>query len=397
MPSTPAHPSFARFRPQLAEHSAGLADLDARFVDRDDRHELVYVPFHHMNVDARLVVVGITPGPTQIRLAYESAGRDIRAGRPDAEVLRRTKAHAAFGGPMRRNLDRMLDHFGLPRLMGAKRAADLWSDDCAALECTSVVPHAAFGGGRMFAGRFAEVLASPVLRRCFEKEFVASLGRLRADAVFVALGPTPLDALDWCAARGAIRADRVLGAFAHPSAGAGSQVDVYLGARMPADLAERDPVRHRAVGLRAAHARMSGAVEALRLAVEAGDDGTEAATVKAIATVTEAEAVVVSPGPRRGPTSVSSPDRSGPGGPSGIDGVHAFVSRGREKGTLLRPHVHADGCHVVSPTRFERDYLRVPATEPIEPYLAKGLSLRMSARSIAPSLISAGSIRGWKP
>ena len=235
----------------------------------------------------------------------------------------------------------------------------------------------------------------PILRRCFERDFVGSLGRLRADAVFVALGPTPLDALDWCAARGAIRADRVLGAFAHPSAGAGSRVDVYLGARMPADLAERDPVRHRAVALRAAHARMSGAVEALRLAVEPGDGRTKAGTGGTPVIATKSAAA--SPAALPASTGPSSPGRPTCDGEAGIDGVHAFVSRGASKGTVLRAHVHADGCHVVSSTRFEADYLRVPATEPIGPYLAKGLSLRMSAPTIAPSLISAISIRGWMP
>ena len=74
-------------------------------------------------------------------------------------------------------------------------------------------------------------------------------------------------------------------------------------------------------------------------------------------------------------------------------GLYYVVSRGKAKGTVLRPHKQ-DGHHIVSPTRFEADYQRIPINEPIEPYLKQGLSLRMSAPGVAPSLISPGSILG---
>ena len=74
-------------------------------------------------------------------------------------------------------------------------------------------------------------------------------------------------------------------------------------------------------------------------------------------------------------------------------GLRYVVSRGKAKGTVLRPH-EQDGHYIVSPTRFEADYLRIPINEPIEPYLKQGLSLRRSAPGIAPSLISPCSILG---
>lgn len=60
---------------------------------------------------------------------------------------------------------------------------------------------------------------------------------------------------------------------------------------------------------------------------------------------------------------------------------------------MLRPH-EQDGYYIVSPTRFETDYQWIPLSEPLEPYLKQGLSLRMSAPGVAPSLISPGSILG---
>jgi hypothetical protein len=60
---------------------------------------------------------------------------------------------------------------------------------------------------------------------------------------------------------------------------------------------------------------------------------------------------------------------------------------------VVRQHVQ-DGYYIVSPTRFEADYVRIPINEPLEPYLKQGLSLRMSVSGVAPSLISPNSILG---
>ena len=75
--------------------------------------------------------------------------------------------------------------------------------------------------------------------------------------------------------------------------------------------------------------------------------------------------------------------------------LHAFVSRGRNAGKLLLPHMHEDGAYVVSMTRFERDYIRVTDPEDLLGWLEKGYRLRMSNSAAginAPSLIEPGAI-----
>jgi hypothetical protein len=74
--------------------------------------------------------------------------------------------------------------------------------------------------------------------------------------------------------------------------------------------------------------------------------------------------------------------------------LHAFVNRGKNKGELLFPHKHEDGKFIVSPTRYEKDYIRVEE-EQILRWLEKGLKLRMSNPNkgiSAPSLISRESV-----
>lgn len=80
--------------------------------------------------------------------------------------------------------------------------------------------------------------------------------------------------------------------------------------------------------------------------------------------------------------------------------LHFVVQRGKAAGTVLYPHVHADGCYVVSPSRFEKDYVRVRSIEEVRELLSRGYSLRMSnendSHHRSPSLISPASIKGWR-
>lgn len=74
----------------------------------------------------------------------------------------------------------------------------------------------------------------------------------------------------------------------------------------------------------------------------------------------------------------------------------ATVSRGSHAGKTLYPHRHQDGMFVVSPDRFERNYVRVRTPTEIKRYLDRGFSLRMSnpAEGInSASLIAPASIQ----
>jgi hypothetical protein len=62
----------------------------------------------------------------------------------------------------------------------------------------------------------------------------------------------------------------------------------------------------------------------------------------------------------------------------------------------LHPHLHSDGLYVVSMTRFEKDYVRVPTLAEACEYVKKGFSLRMSnpaAGLRVASLITPSSIK----
>lgn len=73
-----------------------------------------------------------------------------------------------------------------------------------------------------------------------------------------------------------------------------------------------------------------------------------------------------------------------------------LVKRGQAVGTVLTPHKHADGCFVVSKTRFSKDYTRLSDESEIPGWIKKGFSVRMSNHDVpscrAPSLIAPSAI-----
>jgi hypothetical protein len=259
-----------QFRDIINKQGETAAKNAETLLASDGRDQIFYIPFEHVNTSARIVMVGITPGPEQIVLAYRTVSSKIKVGLADEKILVDAKKHGAFGGPtMRPKLLQMTKHFRFAELLEIEKEEQLWADRADLLHSTSVVPHAAFRKGKMFAGSFDEIQRSNIFRESFERDFVRSLSALSPDALYIGLGPTPLAALDWCVGQGLVRANQVLGAFAHPSTNGGSQVDVYLGIRSVADLNAKDPVRSRIDFLQSASMRMKEATNRLRATMSA--------------------------------------------------------------------------------------------------------------------------------
>lgn len=260
--------TFARFRPVLERLPAGTDRHPDLLLGREGKYSVYYTPFEHVNPAARLVIVGITPGPGQMALAHQA----VQSGRglDEASALARAKRSGAFGGKtVRPNLVRMLEHFHIPELLALKRAEDLWCDGWHLFQPTSVVPNAAFemkgGQEKPFAGSFADILRSPLLKAQFEERFLWTVGQVCADALWVGLGPTPCDALDWVVERGLLKPEQIVH-LAHPSSNSGSQVACFLGERDEASLNPRDPVHKRLTWQKQAYARTAENLKRRRLA-----------------------------------------------------------------------------------------------------------------------------------
>ena len=265
---------YGEFTERMLREGAHRMMANPLVVDSEERRHLVqYIPFEFVNPDAKLVIVGITPGNTQIGGTYATSEQMLRSGELKEDILRTVKRLNSFGGDsMKPNLLKMLRYFEFERLLGIDDVAELWGKSHHLFQATSVVPNAAFkwgtkrgaAGWQMFAGSFQDVLKSRVLRQQFEQVFLPSVERMNAGAVYVGLGPTPDAALQFCVDEGLIRADQFIGSFPHPSAGAGDQVVYFLRQKTRADITPRNPLLSRVDTLDGLYARMRAASESWR-------------------------------------------------------------------------------------------------------------------------------------
>lgn len=226
--------------------------------DTSRRAELVefYAPFDHINRDARVAIIGLTPGRQQARLALEKARAALLAGADEAEALARAKRHASFGGPMRRNLVDLLDDIGVARRLGIASTSALWDEGSPLAHFTSALRYPVLSGGENYSGT-PDPLGVPMLRQRIETTLAEELRALPDDCLIVPLGPVATRATEHAATLAGLRPSRILSGLPHPSGANAERIAVFLG-RKPAEhaSAKTDPAR-----LRAARAALTAKLE----------------------------------------------------------------------------------------------------------------------------------------
>jgi hypothetical protein len=199
-------PNFSKqslFQPQFRLDSVGAMDI-------------YYAPFDYVNRDARVTVIGITPGFTQMEIAYREAQRGLGADLPVDVVLRNIKQAASFAGSMRANLLAMLDELGVHEHLGLHSPADLFQGGFKYLHTTSVVRYPVFVNGKNHTGQSPRIVRSPLLQRYALELFGSDLEAL-ADTLIIPLGKSVEEAVRFVCAKKSLSLPYCLWNFPHPS------------------------------------------------------------------------------------------------------------------------------------------------------------------------------------
>lgn len=184
--------------------------------------------FGYVNRSAKVVIVGITPGNSQLE--------NSRDGLSPREI----KQINAFRGNMRKSLIRMLNHVGVNNLLGIDSCSTLWDDDFDLVEMTSLLKEATFEvtykNGKESKTMFNNVkLIYKVdsLQQMFREGFVHDCASYQEAVLFVGLGPGVYNVLCKLKEEGVINADII--ALAHPSGMNAGRIACYLGTKDPMD------------------------------------------------------------------------------------------------------------------------------------------------------------------
>ncbi len=214
--------------PALRQEIEGAQELRIASHDHGGKRlDIAYAPFDHVNPEAQVVIVGITPGRQQMANALLECRRRLRSGATHEQALAAAKVHASFSGPMRANLVSMLDDIGVTRLLGLSTTAALWEDKSNLVHFTSALRYPVFVDGKNYSGS-PSMLRVPFLRDRLETWLGEEMRRL-PHALFVPLGPKVGEALAYLAPRIGIGQEQVLTGLPHPSGASGERIAYFLG------------------------------------------------------------------------------------------------------------------------------------------------------------------------
>lgn len=221
-----------RFAPVIRQLSAAELDgapalNDKLRLARDGDIEVCYAPFEYINRQARVVIVGITPGRTQMLNALREARRQLDGGSDLVTALVAAKRTGAFSGAMRPNLVNLLDRVGLNHLLKIQSCDALFGSAANLVQTTSVLRNPVFIRGVNYNGT-PNMTRHPLLR----EQLITGFGedaKALPNAVFVPLGDKVTEALHFLADRGMMDRTRILDGLPHPSGTNAERIAYFLG------------------------------------------------------------------------------------------------------------------------------------------------------------------------
>lgn len=206
----------------------GSASLNAKLrIAQEGSVEVCYSPFEYINQEARIVIVGITPGRTQMLNALQECRRQIDANVDEQQALRAAKLTGAFSGAMRPNLVALLNKVGLQHWLGIACCDSLFGEDAALVQTTSVLRNPVFVNGANYNGT-----PSMVRHGLLQQQLIDGFGQdIKAlpHAVFVPLGDKVAQALHFLADRDYLSKGQILDGLPHPSGANAERIAYFLG------------------------------------------------------------------------------------------------------------------------------------------------------------------------
>ena len=180
---------------------------DKKFLlEKEKNLEIYYAPFDFINLKAKIVIVGITPGLQQMLQSYEviNQGKSLKA----------VKDLSSFKGSMRTGLIKYLDELEINTILKIKSCESLFNKNSKYLHTTSLVKYPVFDKGKNYSG--VNILKKKILMEFIEKNFLKELKTLKK-AIIIPLGNTVSSTIEYLNNKYDLKLACFLKGFPHPS------------------------------------------------------------------------------------------------------------------------------------------------------------------------------------
>lgn len=184
---------------------------------RKNNMEIYYAPHNEIvNCNAKIFIVGITPGWTQTSIAYKTA-HDGLVKKLDYDLIKKEcKRNSRFAGSMRKNLIEMLDELNLNEKLQIKSCLELFEEQDELLHTTSMIPYPVFINNKNYTGFNPRILDNEVLKNYLRNYFYKEVEKL-PNVLIIPLGKAVEEVLEVMINENLINREQCLLGFPHPS------------------------------------------------------------------------------------------------------------------------------------------------------------------------------------
>ena len=180
--------------------------------------KIYYAPHNeYINANAKILIVGITPGWSQTQRAYQKAQYGISQNWSDEEICYQCKMESRFAGSMRKNLITMLDELHLQEMLALTSCSDLFKNDNDLLHTTSLIKYPCFYKGKNYSGHVPAIGSSDILRKYVQTEFAEEVNCLSNVRLIIPLGAAVENIIREMNVQVLSQDCNVLWGFPHPS------------------------------------------------------------------------------------------------------------------------------------------------------------------------------------
>lgn len=184
----------------------------------DANIQIYYSPHNeYINEKAKIIIVGITPGWSQMQRAYQTAKNGLEMRCLDEEICFQCKTESRFSGMIRKNLITMLDDLGLQNYLKLTSCAELFYSDNDLLHTTSLIRYPCFYKGKNYSGHMPAINSVEILRKYVEIEFIKELSCMNNAKLIIPLGTAVESTFRYKLNDLSTQNSEVLWGFPHPS------------------------------------------------------------------------------------------------------------------------------------------------------------------------------------
>lgn len=189
--------------------------------------KIYYAPHNEIiNEQAKIFIVGITPGWTQTSIAYQTAHNGLINNLTSDQIKKECKRNSRFAGSMRKNLIEMMDEINIDEKLGIKSCSELFGDKDYLLHTTSIIPYPVFINNKNYTGSNPKIMDNQALYSYVKKYFYKEVEKL-PNVLIIPLGKAVEEVLEQMIKDDLIKEEQCLLGFPHPSGANGHRKNQF--------------------------------------------------------------------------------------------------------------------------------------------------------------------------